>query len=150
MSNPLTTATKATGKMKLNAILGGTNLLMNIPVSYVFLKYGYAPVTVFYINIIFSLTGMLIRLMINKRLIKFPVWDFIKDVVLRGWIVTLIAGIVPCVVNSYMPRNVVTLVVVSAVCLFSSVVIISLLGITSGERKFLFSKIKDMYLKIKK
>lgn len=150
ISNPLTTATKATGKMKLNAILGGTNLLMNIPVSYVFLKYGYAPVTVFYINILFSLTGMLIRLYINRRLIKFPVLDFIRDVFLRGWMIAFIAGVAPYVVNYYMPRNILTLIVVSMVSLCSCLVVISLLGITSGERNFLLSKIKDVYLKMRK
>lgn len=150
ISNPLTTATKATGKMRLNAILGGTNLLMNIPVSYVFLKYGYAPVTVFYINILFSLTGMMIRLYINRRLIKFPVWDFIKDVFLRGWMIALLAGIAPYVVNYYMPRNILTLVVVSMVSICSCLVIISSWGITSGERNFLLSKIKDVYLKMRK
>lgn len=150
ISNPLTTATKATGKMRLNAILGGTNLLMNIPVSYVFLKYGYAPVTVFYINILFSLTGMMIRLYINRRLIKFPVWDFIKDVFLRGWMIALLAVIAPYVVNYYMPRNILTLVVVSMVSICSCLVIISFWGITSGERNFLLSKIKDIYLKMRK
>ena len=150
ISNPLTTATKATGKMRLNAILGGTNLLMNIPVSYVFLKYGYAPVTVFYINILFSLTGMMIRLYINRRLIKFPVWDFIKDVFLRGWMIALLAGIAPYVINYYMPRNILTLIVVSMVSICSCLVVISLWGITSGERNFLQSKIKDIYLKMRK
>ena len=150
ISNPLTTATKATGKMKLNAILGGTNLLMNIPVSYVFLKYGFAPVTVFYINIFFSISGMFIRLYINRRLINFPVWDFIKDVFLRGWMIVLLAGIVPCVINYHMPRNILTLIVVSIVSICSCLVIISLCGMTSGERNFFLSKIKDVYVKIKK
>ena len=150
ISNPLTTATKATGKMKLNAILGGTNLLMNIPVSYVFLKYGFAPVTVFYINIFFSISGMFIRLYINRRLINFPIWDFITDVFLRGWFITILAGIVPCVINYHMPRNILTLIVVSIVSICSCLVIISFCGITSGERNFFLSKIRDVYFKIKK
>ncbi len=150
VSNPLTSATKATGKMKLNAILGGTNLLLNIPVSYLFLKFGFEPVIVFYINIFFSITGMLIRLYINRLLIKFPVWDFVKDVFLRGWLIALFAGVAPYVINSYMPRNIVTLFVVSAISVCSCVAIISFWGITLGERHFFFSKIKDVYVKIKK
>ncbi len=150
ISNPLTTATKATGKMKLNAILGGTNLLLNIPVSYIFLKSGFPPVTVFYINIFFSITAMLIRLYINSRLIEFPIWDFIKDVFLRGWMIALLAGLAPYTANFYMPRDIIGLVVVSAVSIISCGTVILLWGITSGERDFFLSKIKDVYVKIRK
>ena len=149
VSNPLTTATKATGKLRLNALLGGTNLLLIIPISYIFLKKGLPPTVVFYVNIVIAIIGMLIRLFINKRLIRFPVWDFLIDVFAKGWVIAFIAGIIPFIVNSLMDRNLLTLFVVSIISLISISVIVFFVGITHNEKDFLLNKVSIIIAKYK-
>ena len=150
ISNPLTTATKATGKLKLNALLGGTNLLMILPISYFFLNNGYGPVVVFYINIFISLVGMFIRLYINNYLINFPVWDFITDVFFRGWLIAILAGIIPYILNSTMERTFATLIVISFVSVIMCIASIYFLGLSKGERLFMLSEIKMFVSKTRK
>lgn len=147
VSSPLTTATKATGKLKKNALLGGTNLLMIIPISYFFLVLGYPPAVVFYVNIMIALIGMMIRLYINKHLINFPVKDFLRDVFARGWLIAIIAGALPYTLYVLMPRNIITLIVVTICSVITNVIVIYLIGITREEKYFLTNKVKQILLK---
>lgn len=142
VSNPLTTATQATGQLKLNALLGGTNLLLIIPTSILFLKMGYSPQSVFYINIIFSLTGLIIRLYINKRLISFPIKDFIYNVFLKNWCIALIASILPFTLSYIFKHDIYTIIYVSITSLISSVLIIYLIGLERNEKKFINKNIQ--------
>ena len=142
VSNPLTTATQATGQLKLNALLGGTNLLLIIPTSILFLKMGYSPQSVFYINIIFSLTGLIIRLYINKRLISFPIKDFIYNVFFKNWCIALIASILPFTLSYIFKHDIYTIIYVSITSLISSVLIIYLIGLERMKKKFINKNIQ--------
>jgi O-antigen/teichoic acid export membrane protein len=48
---PFSTVVQATGKLKMNSLIVGTCNLLILPVSYIFLRFGFPPETVFYINI---------------------------------------------------------------------------------------------------
>ena len=49
MSYPLITAAQATGKIMKYQLIVGSLLFLNLPVSYVFLKFGFPPETTMYL-----------------------------------------------------------------------------------------------------
>lgn len=73
-------AIQATGKIKLNQIVLGSILLLNVPISYLFLYSDFEPYWVFYISILLSLVVFVIRLFIFKFLTDFKILYFFKYV----------------------------------------------------------------------
>ena len=64
MASPLMTAAHATGHIRLYQSSVGTMVMLNIPVSYVFLRLGFPPLTVFYVSLAISVVCLFMRLWI--------------------------------------------------------------------------------------
>ena len=66
------TGVQATGKIKLYQSVVGGLLLLIVPISYVFLKFGYPPQTTFYVYIALSITSLFARIAIISPILKIP------------------------------------------------------------------------------
>ena len=80
MASPLMTAAHATGHIRLYQSSVGTMVMLNIPVSYVFLRLGFPPLTVFYVSLAISVVCLFMRLWIVRRLMPFPVKEYVVRV----------------------------------------------------------------------
>ena len=69
----------ATGKMRLYQVVGSLTDLLILPVSYVVLKMGYQPESVFVIYIIFSVIQQYVCLVIVKGLVYFSIGDYMRE-----------------------------------------------------------------------
>lgn len=97
LQSPLHTAMHATGKMKKYQLVDGTLLLLNIPVSYILLHYGFDAPSVFVVSVIISFIALLALLYVLKGAINFPVWRFGKEVFLPVFEVCI------CLLILYIP-----------------------------------------------
>jgi len=96
MSGPITYAIFATGKIKFMSIITGTIYFLVLPVSYFLFKSGYSPSIPFITNIILLIMGIIINMIILKRLIsQFSIPDFIQKSILPVFIVLAISLILP-------------------------------------------------------
>ena len=73
MATPLMTAAHATGNIRLYQSSVGTMTMLNIPISYLFLKWGFSPMVVFYVSLSISIVCLFMRLWIVRKLMEFPV-----------------------------------------------------------------------------
>lgn len=80
MASPLMTTAHATGKIKLYQSSVGTVIILNLPISYLLLKLGGSPMTVFYVSLCISVACLFLRLWIVRRLVNFPVKQYIIEV----------------------------------------------------------------------
>lgn len=71
ISYPLMAVVQATGKIKLYQTVVGGLLIMNLPVSYLFLWLGFCSETVFLVAIFLSLCALVLRILITQRQIKY-------------------------------------------------------------------------------
>lgn len=149
-SNPLLAATQATGNMKLHSILGGTNLLLILPVAYIVLKMGGEPMSVFYVSFIFYIFHVLIKLYVNKKILNFPIMDFLKNNLLKCWAIAILIGILPYYLHKIMPQTILSMLFVFTLCLILSVSVIYLYGLDKTEKGFLRNKISSVTKKFKK
>ena len=149
-SNPLLAATQATGNMKLHSILGGTNLLLILPVAYIVLKMGGEPMSVFYVSLIFYIFHVLIKLYVNKKILNFPIMDFLKNNLLKCWAIAILIGILPYYLHKIMPQTILSMLFVFTLCLILSVSVIYLYGLDKTEKGFLRNKISSVTKKFKK
>lgn len=91
ISNPLMTLAQATGKISLYQSVVGTLLLLNLPISYVFLKMGYPAEVTMVVAIVIAVISLFARLIILRRLVSFPIRKYITQVLFRISIPTIIS-----------------------------------------------------------
>lgn len=83
LGHPPTTAICATGKIKWYHITIGSVLLMNLPISYIFLLNGAEPFMVFIVSILLSSVAQGLRVLFMKKIHKMSVKMYCKKVMLR-------------------------------------------------------------------
>lgn len=147
MANPIMTTAHATGKIALYQSVVGTMTIFNIPISYIVLKCGYSPVSIFVVSLIISFLCMFMRLWIVKKLMNFPVIQYIKQVYGRVVGVTVFSSILPILLYWYFEITIWSAIMVCTVCIVSTCTSIYSLGLTKHERlsvsMFVTRKIKQ-------
>lgn len=146
MASPLMTAAHATGHIRLYQSSVGTMTILNIPVSYVFLRYGCSPLSVFYISLFISVVCLFMRLWIVRRLMVFPVKEYIVKVFGSSLLVCVVALVIPLVAYMALDENIYTVLIVCLLCLISSIATIYYVGLDIHEREFVTSIIRKKIL----
>ncbi|SFJ09215.1 Na+-driven multidrug efflux pump [Kaistella treverensis] len=82
ISNPLGFIVHASGKIKNYQIVLGILLFLNLPFSYLALKFLNVPYTVFIISICITFIALLCRIFFLKNLINLNISEFYKEVIL--------------------------------------------------------------------
>lgn len=148
MANPLMTTAHATGKIALYQFVVGTMTILNIPISYTLLYYGGDPLTVFYISQIIAILNLFIRLWIVKRLVDFPVWDYVRTVLLTCVLVCVISAVIPCVVYELLQDdNFVRFMIVCVLSVSSSLFAMYVVGLSAEERQIVMKYAKKIIKK---
>ena len=83
LSNPLITAQLATGNIRNYQLVVGGLQLLNIPVSYIFLKSGAVPEVTVMVAVAISQICLFARLFMLRGMIGLPAGDFLKKVYLN-------------------------------------------------------------------
>lgn len=146
IQGPLWISVQATGKIRNYQILMSVMILLNLPLSYLFLKLGYVPEIVLIIRCLLNIIILFVRLYYLKCLYAFPISVYVKDVIMRVIYVTL-----PAIVFLYIPYNVDAaffeiIIAVLLVLLFNSF-LIYFSGLSYEERKMFYSQMKKLYEK---
>lgn len=150
MSTPLMTAIHATGNNRLYQFSVGLIMIMTLPISYVFLKLGYSPVSVFIISLVLSVISMLIRLFITKKQLGIPFRKYIKQVVLRSFMVAFLAAILPVWIHMTMPQSWFTTIIVGGACMVCSIISAYLIGLDKKERQAATTFVKSKIIMSRK
>lgn len=150
LSSPVITCLLAVGKVKWYQIIVGGLLIMNLPISYIALKLGAAPEITIEIAIVISLISLMIRLILLKRYISFPVDEFCGQVIGKSVLVILISyGIcyfMFCKVPLYGFLQLVFILLFSWII---SACAILCIGMNKSERRMVLDVVKK-YLRLKK
>ena len=81
LTGPLWAAMQAGGKIKRFQIVTGICLLLNLPVSYLFLMYGYAPSVVLIIQIVITGFTVGVRVLFVKYYLQFSIRNYVRKVI---------------------------------------------------------------------
>lgn len=144
MATPLMTACHATGHIKLYQSSVGTLIIMNVPISYCFLKFaGCSPIVVFVVSIVLSTIALFMRIALVKRQIpSFPASDYIVKVLALSLAIAVLSAILPSLLHVYLPTSFFCCCIVVASSMLSTVTFVWLLGLTKGEKKAIVEMIK--------
>lgn len=95
LANPLVFAAKATGKIKRYQTLVGLLLLSIVPFSYLALRAGYRPESVFIVHFIIALIAHAVRVGIVTPLIRMSLSGYVKEVIFRLLLVSILVPALP-------------------------------------------------------
>lgn len=135
LSGPLMTAMYATGKVRNYQIIVGGIQLLNLPISYLFLYYGYPSETVFLIAIALSLVALIARLFVLRPLVNLSISSFLLEVMVNVLIITIVSAILPAIGYYYLKESFLSFVFICLLSLISSCLSILYLGCKKNERE---------------
>lgn len=143
MNNQLVAAIQATGKIKTYQITISIIVLFIFPISYIFLRFNFLPYIVLYVLIAIDLVCFVPQLLIAHKIVGLPVYDYLKRVIFISIIVTLIASITPLLFYFKLQPGTMRFFAVVVSGLFSCMLSIYYIGLTSREKNICAGYIKN-------
>lgn len=152
MTRPIVTVVHATGKLKMVNLTAGVALLMILPISYILLKLGYSPETIFIVNIIPWFFETFFELYWMKKYINFPLSLFYKQVYGKVFPLSIIMYLIPLIFSNIIPlqESIIRLLLISSISLITSSTIIYLWGIDKATRNLIKTKLTKIKQKLNK
>lgn len=142
MSNPFMRVADATGKIKYYQITVGTILLLIVPISYIVLKLGGKPYSVFIVHLIICIIAFLVRLFIVKSLVFFSIRKYFTDVILKLLTTSILTLIIPLIIYFKLPQSNLRLFYVILSSYFIFIIISYIVSLTNEERRIILNKIR--------
>ena len=139
-ANPLMVSAAATGKVKVyQSVIGGI-LLAILPISYLVLKLGGAPWSVFLVHLIVCCIAYITRLFIIRPLIQLRIRKFTYEVIFRCMLVTVLATVIPTIIHIYMNKSIETSLSIIATSVIMALLSSFYVGLDKHEREAIQEK----------
>lgn len=146
---PLMTAAQATGKIRNFLIIIALIALAIAPLSYIVLKMGAEPYTVYLVHLAVCSFIFIVRLYLIKPLIKLSISRYYKELFCSILPVALLS--IPVAFGiSYILKgsSPISIILGISLCLLTVVLVTYALGLQKGERQFVNEKAKVVYHKV--
>lgn len=142
ISGPLWSAVQATGRIRGYQIVMSSLIFMSLPLAYVVLKMGYPPESALAVRVGVNIVVFIARIVYAGRNLAFPVWPYVREVVLVALAVTVLAVPVPWLVARHA-EGFGGMVVTTLVSVVWTGVVIVTVGMRRKERRFFAEGIRN-------
>ena len=142
IGNTLITSQQATGKIKKYQIVVTIWGMWVFPLTWLTFKFGCSPVSAYVIYAFIYFVLIFIRIYLVKDLIRMPWQVYIKSVLLKCAIVSVLSIILPYCICKYQEPSFARLFIVVFVSLLSITGCVLCVGLESKERLFVFNQIR--------
>lgn len=141
LTHPMLTAVYSTGKIKRYQLWEGSILLLILPFSYLSLKLGYPPESVFVIHLVIAVIVQYVRVRIVAPMIQMSLKLYLKKVVIKIFYVSICSTLIPAILYFNLSQNIVTFYIMCSTCLLSTLISIYSIGLSSTEKSIVKEKI---------
>lgn len=144
ISHPLMRASDASGKIKVyHSVVGGI-LLLILPVSYVVLRLGGNPVSVFIVYFVINLAAWAARLLILRATVRLSIKRYVENVFLRVISIFVPANVFGYFATVRLSQNfgglVLTCIITTVIC----GILIYFIGLDNSEKDFVKKQITQL------
>ncbi len=147
LGTPLVKAQLATGNLKKYQIVVSSCSILAFPLTWIAYRCGLPAEWSYHVFNLVYFVLLFIRVYLVKDLIDLPWKDFLKDVYLRVFVVALIAGILPLVLNRFLQESILRLIVITLTSVVSTCGTVYIIGLNAEERSFVHDYIKRFFKK---
>lgn len=137
----------ATGKMKTYQLVCSTINVLIIPLVYVALKLGADADVAFWMGLLIEILVQVASLLILKKLIKFSLSQYCKEILWPFFKVVLISFALPIVPYILMPQGIIRLIIVAVLSICVTCHVVYMWGLNKKERKLVTSFVNRMIKK---
>lgn len=146
---PIIDCVHATGRLKKFQIIEGSMLLSIVPIAYLLLKFTTVPPeAVFIVHVIVEIFTLYARVRIVLPMVKMRMRSYFTQVIIPILLVVLVAPLLPILVYTSMQHSTLSLFVVCAACVVSTLLAVYTLGCTSDERNLVVNKAKSVIARL--
>ena len=143
LSSPIMTICHATGHIKLYQFVVGMINIMTLPVSYIFLKLGYPPISVFIVSLIMTIIATLLRLIIAKKLVpQFPLISYCGKVVAVSFFIAIFSSLFPFWYHSHFEQTLLNAIINGSIAVVITILIVFFWGMNKSERGYILQLIQ--------
>lgn len=146
ISNPLITAMLATGKIKNYQIVVGGFQMLNLPLSYIFLRLGFPPESVLIIAIAISQCCFFLRLFMLRPLININVIIYLKEIYVRILSTLVFTFVTLFGFKLFINNDIYSIIFLFFFSIPITIICILYIGCTKEERGILSNIIKNKIL----
>lgn len=142
LSGPLWMSVQAIGDIKNYQMVISSVILLNLPIGYAMLLFGFSPVAVIGLRVLLNAVTLMVRILYLKRKINFPAKKYICHTLAPSLLVTLLCIPIPYYLYQSARSFSGIVMTVSSSLLICALLIVAL-GLNREERKY----IKNIILK---
>lgn len=142
MTQPVVMAVKAVGRMKNVNLTASVALLMILPICYFLLLWGCTPETALLVYIIPWSIELFFYLFWLHKYIDFPIIRFYKEVYGKVIPLGLLALVPPLGIHFMMEFGFIRFLLVCICSVLTSGIVFTLLGMTNGQKAYLYSIVR--------
>lgn len=148
LSNTMITAVLATGDIKkYQIIVGGLGMLV-FPLAWLSFYLGLSPETAYFATIAVFLCQLMCRIKLLKDMIGMSPKQYIREVVLKVIVVTILVSLLPIALVYTLDDNFLRFIIVGFISVISCILCIWLLGLNSAERLFFIDSINKIKIRL--
>ena len=144
---PLTHIVHATGKQKKFQLLNAIIVCAIVPVSWLFLKMGFDPNSVFVVSLVITALNVVVSVLVVHQQFPFSLRAYLWDVILPCLVVTALMPLLPFCVSKLMGDGFVRLVCVLFAELLVGIPLLYYIALTSAEKILVKSLINKVVRK---
>lgn len=144
LANPYIVANYATGKVKVYQAICGGMLLCILPFSYIALRLGGNPESVYIVHGVIAVLTQLARVLLMRNLIHFSLRKYVCKVIGPVLLVALCTPIFPLLANTRLSNDAVGFLSVTALCVVCCIFFCFLFGFSSGEKLLVKNMVRSV------
>ncbi len=135
LTTPLSQVIHATGKMRRYQI--GTSIVVSsiLPLSWVVLKMGGEPYSVYIVSLIMTIINQGVGLVLLKRVFPYSIKEYLKMVIWPCVLVTIVSTILPLVLHCLLPSTFLRLFLVGLIGVGCTILVSYYLAMNMTERE---------------
>ena len=142
ISSPMVSLNQATGKIALYQFLIGIAVILNLPFTYIILKMGYPPYSIYIGGILFIGIVVLTRLFFLKKIATFSIKRFLRKLIFPALVLTFVSFLICKLI--YFPTEKIPFVLLE-ICIKILIILIFIyvIGLDKQQKEQVLVKIKS-------
>ena len=141
LSNPVCVANNATGKIKTFQIVESCCLLVILPISYIVLKIGALPESVFIVQFFVTMITQFIRVAMVKSKLHFSYKEYFKEIIFRICLVSFVSALPSLFLLYVLDNSFLSSLIICLSSMLSVLVCSYYIGLNEEERTPIHNKI---------
>ena len=141
-TTPLSQVVHATGKMKTYQLCTSIIVCSIVPISWVFLKFGCDPNSVYYTSLGVTILNQIICNIIVKKIFPYSIREYMKKVIIPCCVFIIIVLVIPYIITRFMEESFVRLILTSITVIFIAILVAYFMVLNKDEQNLIRKFIK--------